>query len=225
MAKKYGNEFKVGIFVLLCIVGLLYLVLSTGKLGVKQGGYYIYVVFDDIAGLDTKAPVMLNGREVGKVDDIRISYQDNATTNILKLWLSEEAKIRNKAIVSIKTLGLMGEKFIQISSNEGDVFIEPNTVLKGRPFMDIDVLMEQAQAVADDVGVLVNNVNSLTDEVKKLAVNLNGTVEGNQDAIGRIIKNLEMTSKNVEELTADLKSNPWKLLHRPPKSRSATGRR
>jgi len=219
MKNKYGNEFKVGIFVILCIVALAYLTVSTGKLNLKQGGYYIYVVFDDIAGLDTKAPVMLNGREVGKVEDIEISYKDNMTKNVLKLWLSDNAKIRKQAVVSIKTLGLMGEKFIQISSNEGAEFLAPNATLVGKPFMDLDVLMDQAELVAGDIDELLNNVNSLTDEVKKLTMSLYDTVEGNQDKISRIIANLELTSENIQELTEDIKRNPWKLLHRPRQRR------
>ena len=201
MKKKYGNEFKVGIFVILCILGLVYLTVSTGKLNVKQGGYYIYVVFDDIAGLDVKAPVMLNGREVGKVEAIEISYKDNTTKNILKLWLPDDAKVRSQAAVSIKTLGLMGEKYIQITSNEGADFLAPNTILTGKPFMDLDVLMDQADAI--------------TDEVKKLTLTLNNTLEGNQDEISRIIANFELTSQNIQELTEDIKRNPWKLLHKP----------
>jgi len=201
MKKKYGNEFKVGIFVVICIIGLVYLTVSTGKLNVKQGGYYIYVIFDDIAGLDVKAPVMLNGREVGKVDSIEISYKDNTTKNILKLWLPDDAKVRSQATVAIKTLGLMGEKYIQISSNEGTDFLASNTILTGKAFMDLDVLMDQADAISD--------------EVKKLTMALNNTLEGNQDEISRIIANLEGTSQNIQELTEDIKRNPWKLLHKP----------
>lgn len=74
--------------------------------------------------------------------------------------------------------------------------------------MDLDVLMDQADAVA-------SNVNGLTDEVKKLTARLYDTVDANQDEISRIIANLESTSENVKELTEDIKQNPWKLLHRP----------
>ena len=75
MKRILTNEVKVGIFSLLALLGFAYLIVSTGKLDLKNDGYHIYVVFSDIAGLDTKAPVMLNGREVGKVDDSEISYE------------------------------------------------------------------------------------------------------------------------------------------------------
>ena len=50
--KKYGNEFKIGLFFTLCLLGLMYLIVSTGKLNIKQGGYYIYVAFDEVAGVE-----------------------------------------------------------------------------------------------------------------------------------------------------------------------------
>mgnify|MGYP001439508961 CR=1 FL=1 len=55
--KKFGNEFVVGLFVLACLVGLGYLTFSTGKVDLKKEGYHIYAVFNEVAGLNTKAPV------------------------------------------------------------------------------------------------------------------------------------------------------------------------
>jgi phospholipid/cholesterol/gamma-HCH transport system substrate-binding protein len=194
------------------LLGLFYLVYSTGKLDIKKEGYHIYVVFDEVAGLEKKAPVMLNGLEVGKVDDIKISYENGKTQIILKLWLDESAQIRENPIISIKTLGLMGEKYIQISSSKGSDFIKPEARLIGKPYMDLDVMMEEAQGIA-------NNVNTLIGEVKNLTANLNVTVEGNQDRITQIVKNLEATSKNFEEFSADIKAHPWKLLFRQKEKR------
>jgi len=199
---NFNNEFKVGLFVLFCLIGLAYLVISTGKTNVKKGGYNIYVTFNDIAGLETKAPVMLNGLEVGKVDDINITYDNVGTSMTLKLWLADKAKVREDAIVSIKTLGLMGEKFIQISSVGNQDFIKPGTTLSGKPYLDIDGLLEQAQIITKDV----------TTQVNKLIVNLNGTVDDNKESVSQIVKNLETTSKNFEEFSDDIKRNPWKLL-------------
>jgi len=149
--KKYGNEFKVGLFVILCVLGLIYLTFSTGKVSLGKKGYHIYVVFNDIAGIELKAPVMLNGLEVGKVDDIKFSYDANKTEIKLKLWIDDKAKIRDNAAVSIKTLGLMGEKFIQISSVSGGNFLAPEAILEGKPYLDLDALLEQAQTMTKNL--------------------------------------------------------------------------
>ncbi len=200
--KKYGNEFKVGLFVILCVLGLIYLTFSTGKVSLGKKGYHIYVVFNDIAGIELKAPVMLNGLEVGKVDDIKFSYDANKTEIKLKLWIDDKAKIRDNAAVSIKTLGLMGEKFIQISSVSGGNFLAPEAILEGKPYLDLDALLEQAQTMT----------KNLSDEFNKLLVSINGTVDGNKETVSQIVKNFEATSKNFEEFSADIKKHPWKLL-------------
>jgi hypothetical protein len=83
---------------------------------------------------------------------------------------------------------------------DGEGFIKPGTTLKGRPYVDMDLLLD--------------NVNSLTEEVKKLSNNLNYTVESNQDKISRLIDNLESASANMDEFTEDVKKHPWKLLFR-----------
>jgi phospholipid/cholesterol/gamma-HCH transport system substrate-binding protein len=212
--KKFGNELRVGIFFILCVLGLLYLVFSTGKVHVRDEGYNIFVVFDDVSGLKQNSPVMVNGLEVGRVQEIDVLYDQGKTEVKLKLIIGRGIKIWDDPKVSIKTLGLMGEKFIQIASTEGEGFVKPGEVLKGTPAMDIDVLLEEAQGLTGDVDSLITNVNSLTDEVKKLAANLNYTVESNQDSITRIIKNLEGATGNFDEFSADLKRNPWKLLHK-----------
>jgi phospholipid/cholesterol/gamma-HCH transport system substrate-binding protein len=186
--------------------------LRTGKLNIRKDGYPIFVVFDDAAGLEKKAPVLLNGFTVGKVDDMNISYENNATRVILKLLLDKETKIRSGATVSIKTLGLMGEKFVKITSGEGPDYLAPGVTLEGKPFGDLDTLMEQAQGISRGVDELVGNLNGLSKDVQKLAQNLNTTVEGNQDRISVILKNVEVTTKNFEEFSGDLKAHPWKLL-------------
>lgn len=200
--KKSGNEFKVGVFIMICVLGLVYITFMTGKVNIKKDGYRLYVTFDEVAGLGKKAPVMLNGLEVGGVKNMKVSYDNDRTQIVLTLWLDGNAKVRSDAAISIKTLGLMGEKYIQITSQKGD-FIKPETTLAGKPYMDLDAMMEQTKL--------------LTDEAKKLAANLNYTVADNKERISNIIKNLEETSTNIEELSTDLKAHPWKLLSKPKK--------
>lgn len=200
--KKYTNEFKVGLFVILCLLGLFYLTYSTGKLNIKKDGYYIYAVFNEIVGVEEKSPVRLNGFEVGRVDDIKISYGNDKTQIILKLWLDSSAKIRENPIVSVKTLGLMGEKYIEITSYEGSTFVKPGSTLYGKAYLDLDAMMQQIQGVSKEI----------TQQINQLLATINTTVGENKDSISAIIKNLEVTSKNFQEFSSDIKRHPWKLL-------------
>lgn len=227
--KKYGNVFMVTIFIIVCLIGLFYLTISTGKLHIKEEGYNIYVAFGDVSGLGKNSPVMVNGLEVGRVQDIKVSYSEGRTEVMLKLLIRKDIKIWDDSVVSIKTLGLMGEKFVHISSFEGTEFLKPEAVLRGKPHTDLDVVIEQAQGISEEIEGLIGNVDNLTDEVKGLAKNLNYTVEDNQDRITQILKNLEAASKNFEEFSDDIKKHPWKLLiktkEKKPKQRKERKKR
>lgn len=200
--KKYNNDFIVGLFIILGVFGLFYLLYSTGKMNIKKDGYFIYVAFNDITGLDKKAPVMLNGLEVGKVQDIRASYENDKTMIILKLWLDKGVLVRENPVISIKSSGLVGGKFVQISSCEGKNLIKPDTLIYGKASLDLDSLMESVQLMSKD----------LSQQLNALISALKSPVEQNRGSIDGIIKNLEATSKNFEEFSADVKKHPWKLL-------------
>ncbi|MFA5157181.1 MAG: MlaD family protein [Candidatus Omnitrophota bacterium] len=169
--KKYTQEFKVGLFIILCLAGLAYLTLSTGKISFKKEGYNIYVIFEEIAGLDKKAPVMMNGFEVGKVDDMKISYDADKTLVILKLWLDKDTRIRENSEISIKTLGLMGEKFIQISSAQNNSFLEPGITIYGKPYVDIDSLLSDVNSIVGEnkerITNIAKNFEEFSDDIKR----------------------------------------------------------
>ncbi|MFC1674843.1 MlaD family protein [Candidatus Omnitrophota bacterium] len=169
--KKFANEFKVGMLVVFCLLGLLYLTVKTGKIGVKQEGYFIYALFNEIAGLDTKAPVMLNGLEVGKVEGIDTVYTDGRTQIKLKIWLRKEARVRNNPEVSIKTLGLMGEKYIQIASHAGKGFIEPESTVIGEDYADIDKIIKNVDDLISEnqnsISQIIQNLEELTIDLKR----------------------------------------------------------
>ena len=230
--KKLSNELKVGLFFVFCLIGLIYMTFSTGKVHLSEEGYHIYIVFDDVSGLQKNSPVMLNGLEVGRVIQLKVSNKGQDTKIILKALLRHGTKIWNDPEITIKTLGLMGEKYVHIKSIRRDKFIEPGVTLIGKTPGDMDKLFGEAE-------VLAKNVNDLALEVKKLTINLNETVtenrtsvkksldnigeiteqikltlKSNEDSLNTIIKNLDGTSTNLNELSEDLKRNPWKLFFR-----------
>jgi phospholipid/cholesterol/gamma-HCH transport system substrate-binding protein len=209
--KNWTNEFKVGLFVVVCLFGLFYMTYSTGKLDIKKKGYYVFVIFKETAGLGKKAPVMLNGLEVGKVEEVKPFYDSNKTLISLKLWLEEDAKIREDSKFSIQMMGLMGEKYVQITSSENEKFVAPESTLSGDPYIDLSALITNLNKVVEENKEALKGAIANFD---KVLANANDVVAGNKDSLARTIKNFETTSQNFEEFSDDLKRNPWKLLFR-----------
>ncbi len=112
---KVSTEVKVGLMMAVALAMLAGLLLYFGRLDqylAERRGYEIKALFDFTAGLEKGAPVSLAGVEVGTVKDIRMTYHPKTKVEV-SLWLRPGVEIRQGAVASIKTLGLMGEKGIR----------------------------------------------------------------------------------------------------------------
>jgi phospholipid/cholesterol/gamma-HCH transport system substrate-binding protein len=111
--KKVDMETAVGLFIIIGILALGYLSVKLGRLEViHTGGYTLYADFSNVGGLKPGATVEIAGVEVGTVKNMRLDkdYQALVAFNIDK-----GVKIQEDAIASIKTKGLIGEQFVQIT--------------------------------------------------------------------------------------------------------------
>ena len=121
--KKYNIELAVGFFLLLGILSLAYISINLGKLEiVGREGYTVYADFEKAGGIKPKAMVEMAGVEVGTVKSIGITSDYRAR---VELTIDKDIKLQEDAIASIKTKGLIGEQFVQISPGGSDKLI-PN---------------------------------------------------------------------------------------------------
>ncbi|PYN85468.1 MAG: outer membrane lipid asymmetry maintenance protein MlaD [Candidatus Rokuibacteriota bacterium] len=113
----------VGIFVILGIVALAYLSISLGQISfLGAGGYNVTADFPSVGGLKAGSSVEIAGVEIGRVQSIGLAnYQARVT-----LRLQPGIKLQEDSIASIKTKGLIGEKYIRISPGGSDKIIGPN---------------------------------------------------------------------------------------------------
>ena len=105
-------ELGVGLFMVVGIVALAYLSVNLGRVDIMgQRGYVVYADFPSVGGLKSGAAVEIAGVSVGRVQSIGLKdYQARVT-----LRIDSDVKLQTDAIVSIKTKGLIGEKFVLIS--------------------------------------------------------------------------------------------------------------
>jgi phospholipid/cholesterol/gamma-HCH transport system substrate-binding protein len=112
----------VGIFVVLGMLALAYLSIKLGRVTLLPGaGYTVFADFPSVGGLRTGASVEIAGVEVGRVESIGlVDYQARVV-----LRLSGGVEVQEDAIASIKTKGLIGEKFIRISPGGSERLVGP----------------------------------------------------------------------------------------------------
>ena len=139
--RKFDLELAVGLFVIAGIVCLAYLTIKLGQLEVLgDKGYEIQAVFSSSGGLKTGSSVVIAGVEVGRVKKVVLDdYQARVTMS-----LPLEVKIQEEAIASIKTKGLIGEKYVEISPGGLDENLEPGGVIRDtQPPIDIEQLISK----------------------------------------------------------------------------------
>ena len=112
----------VGLFMVLGIVALGYLSIQLGRVSFLGGrGYVVLVDFPSVGGLKAGSTVEIAGVEIGRVDSIGL---DNYQARV-KLRVQEGVKLQEDSIASIKTKGLIGEKYVRISPGGSDKIILP----------------------------------------------------------------------------------------------------
>lgn len=137
--KKFDAEIAVGIFIFLGILSLAYISIRMGNVNLLGNSHYqIKAVFSSVKGLKKDTVVEIAGVEVGKVDDIKlVGYEAEIT-----LRIREDIKIQEDAIASIRTKGLLGEKYVEITPGGSDVLVAPGgTMRETEPPLDLEKLI------------------------------------------------------------------------------------
>jgi len=117
----------VGIFLVIGILALGYLSIKLGRVSFLGGsGYVVTVDFPGIGGLKAGSAVEIAGVEIGRVESIAlVDYQARVSIRI-----SSDVKLQDDAIASIKTKGLIGEKYVRISPGASDKLVGPGGKLR-----------------------------------------------------------------------------------------------
>jgi phospholipid/cholesterol/gamma-HCH transport system substrate-binding protein len=120
--KKANVEIAVGVFVLAGIACLVYLAVNLGEMELFSRGYQVSAEFDNISGLKVGAAVEVAGVDVGRVERITITPGNRAR---LSLKITPDLVLKDDTIASIRTKGIIGDKFVKLSMGNSDKVIPP----------------------------------------------------------------------------------------------------
>jgi phospholipid/cholesterol/gamma-HCH transport system substrate-binding protein len=228
MSRESHLELKVGSFVLIAALGLTFFVTSVSNFSFAQKGYKLQLIFTFANGLRDAAPVRVSGVEAGLVKhmDVYVDQQDGKKTKVrVNVWIREGVQIPADSTATINQLGLLGEKYIEITPGRSVEFLQENSSFIGSDPVPIEKITEQVNHLTNKLELTIDKINSgvLSDQNQKslqatladLSDVINHIKQG-QGTVGKLLMD-DSIYKNLDELTADLKVNPWKLLYRPKK--------
>jgi len=139
--RKFDIELAVGVFLLVGIICLGYLSIKLGKMEVfGSKGYDIQAVFINSGGLKNGSDIVIAGVGVGRVKTITLeNYQAQVVMNLP--W---DIKVQEDAIALIRTKGLIGEKYIEITPGGSDKLIPPGGRIRDtQPAVDLEELISK----------------------------------------------------------------------------------
>lgn len=141
--RKSRFDFIVGLFLLVGFGVFVYMTTQFGEFSLFDSGKYYTVTaeFDNVAGLKIGANVSMAGVVIGKVSAIELSEDDLA---LVALYLEKKVQLSDDTIASIKTQGIIGDKFIKISpGGSGSLVREGDLLFETESAIDLEDLISQ----------------------------------------------------------------------------------
>lgn len=209
-----STEAKVGLFVLVALLILGYMSFKVGKqdFGLRKG-YAVDIVFENVAGLDKDAVVVIAGVQVGKVEEIFL--KDGKATVRIRLPL--QVKLGKDTAAAIKTRGVLGEKYIELTPGVSKEYLrDQEQITYTEKQADIDRLLNQLALIADDIKMVTGSLSKvlagkeaeqslgdILENTRKLTGNLNMVVKGNEAALQTVLENTRQLTGNLNRMVVN----------------------
>ncbi len=225
--KKFRQEIKIGLFLAIGLAILAVFIFVIGDISTlfEKKGYVLYTHFDSVAGLEKKTLVRMAGVKVGAVEAIMLkSNKAEVAMNI-----NPDIQITQDSKATLASLGLLGEKYIEITPGVDDTLVEPGGIIGSLPPVSFDQLGIILSSVGDDIkstskamrellgegGARVNikeileNLSSVSGELKNVISeskpNITQSLEKAENVIDTFDQNVRAISKNLDELILIMK--------------------
>ncbi|MBU1146844.1 MAG: MCE family protein [Candidatus Omnitrophica bacterium] len=237
MFTRSNFELKVGIFIFIGIVILSVIVFSIGNFYSIKRGYTIDILFSFANGISVGAPVRYAGVEVGEVQNIEVYYDEIEQSPMVKIlvWVSQNTWINEDAVAAVNTLGLLGEKYLEIVPGTKEKrLLKKGDTLRGQDPVSTEELARQTKELIAKMEDMMGSIEKVVGDeefqasVKNIVSNLEALTFDMRDfiakakegggTIGRFMSD-DSLYKNMDEIILDIKKHPWKLLYRPKESR------
>lgn len=222
--KKSRSDLLVGVVILTALVSLMVGIMWLKAYSFTQKMVDYTAVFSNIGGLQAGDPVAVNGLKKGSVSSIELY----GSLVAVYFKLEKDVPFTDSAIVTVKNIGLMGERKVEISLSDKGTLYEPNKgknvrqYIKGRFDSGIAEalgmlgdFMQDASALVDSVSTLLSATlgsKEFRDFYDRTVIRLDTIVEivdrileHNDKKVDNIVNGLQKTTKNLDEIVSSNK--------------------
>jgi len=213
------NEIRAGVFLLLSFVILAVMIFAVSDIqSLFKKKKEIKVLFQFSDGIEKNAPVRLSGIKVGKVTDIRVAPERGDKIE-LTLSVFSDTVIRRDTKASIKTLGLVGGKYVELTGGSPQSpLLEQGGVIIGEESFKMEDLTKTALDVVNKLKNIATNIDAMlgdpafTKSLRATVANLQDVsanikvMTSSKDEVAQGLKDLPVILKKVEESMNNIKA-------------------
>ena len=223
--KKGRSDLLVGVVILVALVSFVGGIMWLKAFSFTQKMVNYTAVFSNIGGLQAGDPVAVNGLKKGTVSRIEL----HGSLVAVHFKLDNEVPFTDSAVVSVKNVGLMGERKVEISLSDKGTLLEPNRDGKVTQYIKgnfdsgiaealgmLGNFMEDASALVDSVSILLEATlgsPEFKDFYDRTVVRLDTIIEvvdrlleNNEKKVDNIVQSLRTTTKNLDVIVANNKA-------------------
>jgi virulence factor Mce-like protein len=159
------REVKIGIFLAGTFLILAVFIFVAGDLSAwfQKPGYELSALFPSATGLEKRAAVRLAGVKIGYVKDIRLD--ERKARVVMAVWPKYQVPRGSQA--SLASLGLVGERYIEIKPSEAPDYMKPGETLEARLTIGFDQVGALAASIGDELKAVSHSIREMTDEKTK----------------------------------------------------------
>jgi phospholipid/cholesterol/gamma-HCH transport system substrate-binding protein len=214
MPRERRSELRVGLLLLaataVAAVGI-FLIGEEGSVFVRKNEYSIH--FRTVGGLNAGNPVQLNGVGVGKVKRVILPL-DPAESDI-RVWIAVDSRygerVRQDSQARIKTLGLLGDKFVEITSGSPEAPIIPSGgEIPAAPMTSVDELLATGEDTMDNVVAISASLRTILARMER-GEGLLGQLTTNTETGERFSESVAATMESVQRVARELETGDGPL--------------
>ncbi|MCK4749950.1 MAG: MCE family protein, partial [Bacteroidales bacterium] len=211
---KFSSEAKVGLIGIVTLAVLIWGINYLKGRNILSNSYSLIAFYDDAAGLESSAPVIMKGVKIGYVDEVTL-LADKKNAIRVTLNIEQTYPVRQGSVGELFSADLLGTKAVRIIRSESGEFFKHNDTINSSVATDLLAnIQEQVQPVMEQVHSLAVTIDTLA---KKLdAILVSETTEKTLQHLASISGSLEeslarggtldQSFSNMESFTAMLKS-------------------
>jgi phospholipid/cholesterol/gamma-HCH transport system substrate-binding protein len=180
-------EIRVGITVVIASTILIIGIMWFQKFKLVEKRYRFFVRFPEVGGLNTDDPININGVEKGRVERIYLQSHDV----VVEMGIVVGTEIPADSRITLQSLGIMGERFVEIRSGWSERMIRPGDTLTGQFDTGMSEVMGEAGSVLGELSGAIREFQEVLSAI------------GADDRLRSSMDDLALFSGNLRRLTAD----------------------